>query len=115
MTSKQAQRRYRQQSAPRISKEEQRKLDRQGEERDREEKEAGRSRLRAKAARDRKRAKDDAERDVRRKNGLPTARCRPSQGLISGFARAPEPANKRPREQDEPLHEAGGGGRLVFP
>lgn len=113
MTSRQAYQRYRQQSGPRYSMEEQRRLERQEEGRVREEKDAERSRLRYKTARDRKKAKEERERLERRKSGLPSADCRPSQGLISGFARGNEKGGKRKLDQDDSTEELGGGRSIV--
>ena len=117
MTSKQAQKLYRQATrGPKRTKAEQRQFEKEEQERikrelkeeeDQRKKELEASR--ARSARERKKAKDkdkaDAERAARRRQGLPTIACRPSQDTISRFFMQPVAGKKRaletPAEEDD--------------
>lgn len=73
--------------APRLSKAEERRLEREELERIREEERQERERARARVARERKRAREEEERAERRRRGEPVVPVRASQGMISGFFR----------------------------
>jgi hypothetical protein len=87
MTSKAAKRAYLKAQGPRISRAEQRRLEAEEQARQKEEYERERSASRAKAARERKVGKEQAQRDARKKMGLPEPSkfVRPSQPTISRF------------------------------
>jgi hypothetical protein len=88
MTSKEAQKRYRQQTrTKRVSKAEERRLEKEEQDRIKKEYEKEKAQAKARAAREKKRLKEEAERDEKRKDGQPITECRPSQPTISRFAR----------------------------
>ncbi|KAI5460887.1 hypothetical protein BGZ63DRAFT_414968 [Mariannaea sp. PMI_226] len=86
MTSKQAREAYKAASrGPRLSRIERIKQERAEKERIRKEFEKEKASAKAKAARERKKGKELAEREEKRKRGLPLVTVRPSQDTISRF------------------------------
>ncbi|KAL9943738.1 hypothetical protein D7B24_001840 [Verticillium nonalfalfae] len=97
MTSKQAKKLHLERNrGPRLTKQQQRERDRElqaeirreiaeKEKAERQEKDRVRQQAKAKVLRDKKKAKEDAEKDAKRKAGLPLATCRPSQDTIARF------------------------------
>ncbi|KAG7138162.1 hypothetical protein HYQ45_004691 [Verticillium longisporum] len=97
MTSKQAKKLHLERNrGPRLTKQQQRERDRElqaeirreiaeKEQAERQEKDRVRQQAKAKVLRDKKKAKEDAEKDAKRKAGLPLATCRPSQDTIARF------------------------------
>ncbi|KAM0322134.1 hypothetical protein ACHAQA_009622 [Verticillium albo-atrum] len=124
MTSKQAKKLYLERNrGPRLTKQQQRQRERElqaeirreieeKEKAERQEKDRIRQQAKAKVVREKKKAKEDAEREVKRKAGLPLSTCRPSQDTIARFFR-PNRAEKKPDSGGEkivaadPKEEAG--------
>ncbi|KAK5655229.1 hypothetical protein OQA88_5796 [Cercophora sp. LCS_1] len=96
MTSKQAQKLYKKANrVPRVSKEEQRRLDRIEQERIRKELEKDKQANKARILREKKRAKEQAALDARKKKGLPLVDVRPSQDTLARFFRGNGQGKKR--------------------
>ncbi|KAK3296462.1 uncharacterized protein B0H64DRAFT_432999 [Chaetomium fimeti] len=96
MTSKQAQKLYREATrGPRLSRAEQRRVEREEQDRIRRELDRDRQTTRARALRDRQRDKDRRARDDRKRKGLPLVEPRASQGTISRFLRGNGAGRKR--------------------
>jgi hypothetical protein len=96
MTSKQAQKLYRQANRqPRISKAEQRRLEREEQERIRKELEKEKQAAKARALRERKKAKEQQALEEKKRKGLPLVDVRPSQDTISRFVRGNGLGKKR--------------------
>ncbi|KAK1751422.1 hypothetical protein QBC47DRAFT_287045, partial [Echria macrotheca] len=96
MTSKQAQKLYRQATKqPRLSKAEQRRIEREEQERIRKDLEKDKQAAKARAAREKKKAKEQKALDDRRKKGMPLVDVHPSQDTISRFVRGNGLAKKR--------------------
>ncbi|KAF6812455.1 hypothetical protein CSOJ01_05160 [Colletotrichum sojae] len=109
MTSKQAQKLYKKANkAPRMSKAEQRKWEKERQEEIRKELEKERAAVKARAARERKKAKDEEARENRRRAGQPLFDCRPSQDTIARFARG-NGTNKKRDSSGEPVSESEDG------
>ncbi|KAK3400829.1 hypothetical protein B0T20DRAFT_371516 [Sordaria brevicollis] len=88
MTSKQAKKLYKQATKqPKLSKAEQRRLELEEQERIRKELDKQKSANKARLAREKKKAKELAEKEARRKRGLPLVDVHPSQDTISRFVR----------------------------
>ncbi|KAG7290101.1 hypothetical protein NEMBOFW57_000096 [Staphylotrichum longicolle] len=88
MTSKQAQKLYREATrGPRLSKAEQRRVEREEQERIRRELEKDRQANKARVLREKKKAKEREAAEEKRRRGLPLVTVRPSQGTIEGFVR----------------------------
>jgi hypothetical protein len=103
MTSKQAQKLYRQSTrTPKLSKAEQRRLELAEQERIRKEFEKDKQAARARAARERKKNKEQLAREQRKKDGLPLVKVRPSQDTIARFVRV----DSRTRELGDIAEEA---------
>lgn len=106
MTSKQAQKLYKKANkAPRLSKAEQRKWEKERQEEIRKELEKERAAVKAKAARERKKAKEEEARENRRLAGQPLIDCRPSQDTIARFVRGNGTSKKRD-SSGEPVSES---------
>jgi len=96
MTSKQAQKLYRQKNRqPRMSKEEQRRLERLEQERIRKELEQEKRLNRAQFLREKKKQQEQAKLLERKRQGLPLVDPRPSQNVITKFIRGPVVGQKR--------------------
>ncbi|KAF6833277.1 hypothetical protein CPLU01_05628 [Colletotrichum plurivorum] len=109
MTSKQAQKLYKKANkAPRMSKAEQRKWEKERQEEIRKELEKERAAVKARAARERKKAKDEEARENRRRAGQPLIDCRPSQDTIARFVRG-NGTNKKRDPSGEPESESDDG------
>ncbi|KAF6843340.1 hypothetical protein CMUS01_02170 [Colletotrichum musicola] len=109
MTSKQAQKLYKKANkAPRMSKAEQRKWEKERQEEIRKELEKERAAVKARAARERKKAKDEEARENRRRAGQPLIDCRPSQDTIARFVRG-NGTNKKRDSSGEPVSESEDG------
>ncbi|KAK2758554.1 hypothetical protein CKAH01_05602 [Colletotrichum kahawae] len=105
MTSKQAQKLYKQASkVPRRSKAEQRKWEKERQEEIKKELERERAAVKAKQARERKKAKEEEARENRRRQGQPLIDCRPSQDTIARFVRGNGTSRKRD-SSGEPIPE----------
>lgn len=99
MTSKQVQKAYKAANrGPRMSRVERIKQERAEQERIRKEFEKERAASKAKQAREKKKGKLLAEREEKRKKGLPLVSVRPSQDTISRFVRGNGTAKKRDAE-----------------
>ncbi|KAK4448951.1 hypothetical protein QBC34DRAFT_406399 [Podospora aff. communis PSN243] len=107
MTSKQAQKSYRERTrGPRLSKAEQRLLELREQERIRKELEKDKQAAKARAAREKKKAKEQQVLDQKKKKGLPLVNVRPSQDTISRFLRkVPACTKKRPSESLDAVPE----------
>ncbi|EEY21686.1 predicted protein [Verticillium alfalfae VaMs.102] len=121
MTSKQAKKLHLERNrGPRLTKQQQRERDRElqaeirreiaeKEKAERQEKDRVRQQAKAKVLRDKKKAKEDAEKDAKRKAGLPLATCRPSQDTIARFFKSNRVEKKtsisglEKREHEEPV------------
>ena len=96
MTSKQAQKLYRQKNRqPRMSKEEQRRLERLEQERIRKELEQEKRLNRAQFLREKKKKQEQAKLQERKRQGLPLVDPRPSQNMITKFMKGPVVGQKR--------------------
>ncbi|KAL2182114.1 uncharacterized protein P884DRAFT_14958 [Thermothelomyces heterothallicus CBS 202.75] len=96
MTSKQAQKLYREATrGPRLSKAEQRRIEREEQERIRRELEREKQLNRARVLRERKKAKEQQALEERRRKGLPLVDVRPSQDTIARFVRGNGAGKKR--------------------
>jgi hypothetical protein len=96
MTSKQVQAEYRKKDRmPKISKAEQRRLDREEADRMKRELEKERAANKARILRDKKKAKELAEIQTKKKRGLPLVDVRPSQDTIARFVRGNGGGRKR--------------------
>ncbi|KAH7144302.1 hypothetical protein B0J13DRAFT_41967 [Dactylonectria estremocensis] len=96
MTSKQVQKAYKAANrAPRQSRAELARQEKAEQERIRKEFEKEKAANKARAAREKKKGKELAEREEKRKRGLPTVSVRPSQDTISWFVRGNGTAKKR--------------------
>ncbi|KAL2158153.1 hypothetical protein VTH06DRAFT_4721 [Thermothelomyces fergusii] len=96
MTSKQAQKLYREATrVPRLSKVEQRRLEREEQERIRRELAHEKQLNRARVLRERKKAKEQQALEERRRKGLPLVDVRPSQDTIARFVRGNGAGKKR--------------------
>ncbi|KAL2260466.1 hypothetical protein VTK26DRAFT_5511 [Humicola hyalothermophila] len=96
MTTRQVQKAYRERTRqPRMSKAEQRRLEREEQERIRKELEKERQAARARTLRERKRAKEMEALQERKRKGLPLVEVRPSQDTISRFLRGNGTDKKR--------------------
>ncbi|KAI9745148.1 MAG: hypothetical protein M1818_001426 [Claussenomyces sp. TS43310] len=92
MTSKAAKKAYRKSTAlPRLSKAEQRRLEKEASDQQKKEYEREKAAARAKAAREKKQQKERRDREERRRQGIPEKSkwVRPSQPTIKGFVKAP--------------------------
>lgn len=99
MTSKQVQKAYQAANrAPRMSRAERIKQEKAEQERIRKEFEKEKASAKARAAREKKKGKELAEREEKRKKGLPTVSVRPSQDTIAWFVRGNGTAKKRDSE-----------------
>lgn len=99
MTSKQAQKLYREANrAPRVSKAEQRRLDREEQDRIRRELDKEKQANKARILRDKKKAKEQQALDEKRRKGLPLVTVRPSQDTIARFVRGNGAGKKREAE-----------------
>lgn len=88
MTSKQAQKAYRERTrGPRLSKAEQRRIELAEQERIRRELDKEKSLNRARTLRERKKAKEKQALDEKKRKGLPLVKVRPSQDTIARFVR----------------------------
>ncbi|KAL2126621.1 hypothetical protein VTI74DRAFT_524 [Chaetomium olivicolor] len=88
MTSKQAKKLYQQATrVPRLSKSEQRRLEREEQERIRREFEKEKQANKARILREKKKAKEQAAIEAKKKRGLPLVAPRPSQDTIARFVR----------------------------
>ena len=88
MTSRQAHRAYLDaRRGPRMSKAEERRMEKEEQERIQAEMKQKQALARAQAARERKRAKEEEARREKRRRGEPTCTVTASQGMISGFLR----------------------------
>ncbi|KAK4246068.1 hypothetical protein C7999DRAFT_42460 [Corynascus novoguineensis] len=106
MTSKQAQKLYREATrGPRLSKAEQRRIEREEQERIRRELDREKQLNRARVLRERKKAKEQQALDEKKRKGLPLINVTPSQDTIARFVRGNGTAKKRDAE----------GGRVVGP
>ena len=86
MTSRQAHRAYlNSKRGPRLSKAEERRMEREEQERIRNELKQQQAQARAQAARERKRAKEEEARREKKRRGEPICPVTASQGMISGF------------------------------
>ncbi|KAK4236839.1 hypothetical protein C8A03DRAFT_35223 [Achaetomium macrosporum] len=96
MTSKQAQKLYRQANrGPRLSKAEQRRMEREEQERIRRELDKEKQASRARTLREKKKAKEQQVLQEKKRRGLPLVDVRPSQDTISRFVRGNGLGNKR--------------------
>ncbi|AEO69714.1 uncharacterized protein THITE_2120409 [Thermothielavioides terrestris NRRL 8126] len=96
MTSKQAQKLYRQATrGPRLSKAEQRRIEREEQERIRRELAKDKQAAKARALREKKKAKEQQVLEEKRRRGLPLVDVRPSQDTISRFVRGNGAGKKR--------------------
>ena len=96
MTSKQAQKLYREANrGPRLSKAEQRRIEREEQERIRRELDKEKQANKARALREKKKAKEQLILDDKKKKGLPLVNVRPSQDTIARFARGNGLGKKR--------------------
>ncbi|KAK0755619.1 hypothetical protein N5P37_011862 [Trichoderma harzianum] len=96
MTSKQVRKAYKEANrVPRVSRAEQLRQERAEQERIRKEFEKDKAALKAKTLREKKRAKEQAEREEKRKRGLPLVNVRPSQDTIAWFVRGKASGTKR--------------------
>ncbi|KAJ4854382.1 uncharacterized protein T069G_11361 [Trichoderma breve] len=96
MTSKQVRKAYKEANrVPRVSRAEQLRQERAEQERIRKEFEKDKAALKAKTLRERKRAKEQAEREEKKKKGLPLVNVRPSQDTIAWFVRGRGSGTKR--------------------
>ncbi|KAL7790672.1 hypothetical protein V8C43DRAFT_285155 [Trichoderma afarasin] len=96
MTSKQVRKAYKEANrVPRVSRAEQLRQERAEQERIRKEFEKDKAALKAKTLREKKRAKEQAEREEKRKKGLPLVNVRPSQDTIAWFVRGKSSGTKR--------------------
>ncbi|KAH0526052.1 hypothetical protein TsFJ059_009432 [Trichoderma semiorbis] len=96
MTSKQVRKAYKEANrVPRVSRAEQLRQERAEQERIRKEFEKDKAALKAKTLREKKRAKEQAEREEKRKKGLPLVNVRPSQDTIAWFVRGKGSGTKR--------------------
>ncbi|KAK3339801.1 hypothetical protein B0T25DRAFT_560639 [Lasiosphaeria hispida] len=96
MTSKQAQKLYKQATRqPRLSKAEQRRVEREEQERIRKELDRDKAASKARVTRDKKKAKEQQVLDDKKKKGLPLVDVRPSQETISRFLRGNTSGKKR--------------------
>ncbi|KAK0736452.1 hypothetical protein B0T21DRAFT_440817 [Apiosordaria backusii] len=96
MTSKQAQKAYRQANKlPKLTKAEQLRQERAEQERIRKEEEKLKASKRAKVLRDRKKAKELELREEKRRQGLPLVTVRPSQATLSTFFNGNGASRKR--------------------
>lgn len=108
MTSKQAKKAYLQaRRRPKLSREEQRRLDREELERQKKEFEREKAAAKAKLAREKKAAKAAAEKEERKRKGLPEPNrsVRASQPRISFFVQKLDNGNKRTWEDEENAQE----------
>lgn len=111
MTSRQAHRAYlNSKRVPRLSKAEERRMEREEQERIRSELRQQQAQARAAAARERKRAKEEEAKREKRRRGEPTCPVTASQGMISGFLRKTCSVPKAPGTAgpDENVRNAGG-------
>ncbi|KAK3313589.1 hypothetical protein B0H66DRAFT_566566 [Apodospora peruviana] len=105
MTSKQAQKLYRQQTRqPRLSKAEQRRIEREEQERIRKELDKDKQAAKARAAREQKKAKEQQALHEKRRKGLPLVDVRPSQDTIARFVRGNGTNKKRDNAGDKIQH-----------
>lgn len=121
MTSKQAQKLYREATrGPRLSKAEQRRIEREEQERIRRELEKDRQANKARVLREKKKTKEREAAEEKRRRGLPLVTVRPSQGTIEGFVRgagrkreagAGAGAKERSETPEVVAAEKGDGGR----
>ncbi|EOO02872.1 hypothetical protein UCRPA7_1605 [Phaeoacremonium minimum UCRPA7] len=96
MTSKQAKKLYKQANkAPKLSKAEQRRIELMEQDRIRKELEKEKAQARTRVARDRKKAKEEAQREAKKRKGLPLVDVRPSQDTIARFVRGNGTSKKR--------------------
>ncbi|KAL6786561.1 hypothetical protein J3E68DRAFT_420020 [Trichoderma sp. SZMC 28012] len=96
MTSKQVRKAYKEANrVPRVSRAEQLRQERAEQERIRKEFEKDKAALKAKTLREKKRAKEQAEREEKKKKGLPLVNVRPSQDTIAWFVRGKGSGTKR--------------------
>lgn len=96
MTSKQAQKLYRQANRqPRMSKAEQRRIDREEQERIRRELDKEKQANKTRILRDKKKAKEQQVLEEKKRKGLPLVDVRPSQDTISRFVRGNGLGKKR--------------------
>ncbi|PKK43482.1 hypothetical protein CI102_13757 [Trichoderma harzianum] len=96
MTSKQVRKAYKEANrVPRVSRAEQLRQERAEQERIRKEFEKDKAALKARTLREKKRAKEQAEREEKRKKGLPLVNVRPSQDTIAWFVRGKGSGTKR--------------------
>ncbi len=96
MTSKQAQKLYREANrGPRISKAEQRRIEREEQERIRRELDKEKQANKARTLREKKKAKEQQILDDKKKKGLPLVNVRPSQDTIARFVRGNGLGKKR--------------------
>lgn len=96
MTSKQVQKAYKAATrAPRISRAEARRQEKLEQERIRKEFEKDKAAAKAKALREKKKGREAAEREVKKKKGLPLVSVRPSQDTIAWFVRGNGVGRKR--------------------
>ncbi|KAM7185856.1 hypothetical protein V8F20_011627, partial [Naviculisporaceae sp. PSN 640] len=103
MTSKEAQRRWREKNRqPRISRVEQLRLEREEQARIKAEFEKEKAAKRAKFLREKKKEKEQKVLDEKRKKGLPLVDAHPSQSTISWFVRQGPPAKRKREETGEP-------------
>ncbi|KAL2195377.1 hypothetical protein P885DRAFT_40876 [Corynascus similis CBS 632.67] len=106
MTSKQAQKLYREATrGPRLSKAEQRRIEREEQERIRRELDREKQLNRARVLRERKKAKEQQALNEKKRKGLPLIDVTPSQDTIARFVRGSGTAKKRDAE----------GGRVIGP
>ncbi|KAM5370763.1 hypothetical protein ACJA88_009834 [Fusarium oxysporum] len=96
MTSKQVRNAYKAANkGPKLTREESRRRERAEQERIRKEFEREKAAAKAKVARDKKKEKELAEKEAKRKKGLPLVNVRPSQETISWFVRGNGTSKKR--------------------
>ncbi|KAK3301758.1 uncharacterized protein B0T15DRAFT_544541 [Chaetomium strumarium] len=96
MTSKQAQKLYKQANrGPRLSKAEQRRLEREEQERIRRDLDKEKQASRARALREKKKEKEQQVLQEKKRRGLPLVDVRPSQDTIARFVRGNGVGNKR--------------------
>ncbi|KAK3897447.1 hypothetical protein C8A05DRAFT_19795 [Staphylotrichum tortipilum] len=99
MTSKQAQKLYREANrAPRVSKAEQRRLDREEQDRIRRELDKEKQANKARILREKKKVKEQQVLDEKRRKGLPLVAVHPSQDTIARFVRGNGAGKKRDAE-----------------
>ncbi|ROT38116.1 hypothetical protein SODALDRAFT_333889 [Sodiomyces alkalinus F11] len=117
MTTKQARKAFLERTrGPRLSRAEQRERERrlqeeirrdlrEKERREKEDKEKERQQRKAKILREKKKAREDAEREAKRKAGVPIAPPRPSQPTLAGFFNGNATVKRRARDEEDAQHE----------